>query len=79
MKHVKYDSYFGEYFSCPICLEKVQSWKALVATLKQIHLNWSPKCPTAHCTCGALSERTRNSRSDHLPSWIRQSSFLRAL
>ena len=30
LKHVKYDSYFGEYFSCKICLEIILSWKAIV-------------------------------------------------
>ena len=38
LKHVKYYSYFGEYFSCNICLEIAMSFKALVTALKITHL-----------------------------------------
>ena len=54
LKHVKYDSYYGEYFSCRICLEKIKSWKAAVSALGDEHKKWSSKCSNATCPCGAF-------------------------
>ena len=61
MKHVKYDSYFGEYFSCKHCLEKDKSWKAVVSALGDEHTKWSPNCQNGTCPCGAL-QHNRNIR-----------------
>ena len=61
MKHVKYDSYFGEYFSCKHCLEKDKSWKGVVSALGEDHKEWSRNCPNATCVCGAL-QHSKNAR-----------------
>ena len=69
MPYVKFDSYFGEYFSCRYCLEKDLSWHAVVKTLTKAHKGWSSMCSTRECDCGKFEHRTlRNKQVVHAAS-----------
>ena len=61
LPHIKYKSYFGTYFSCRICLEKVLCFIALVSVLINKHKAWSHNCFNAKCARGAL-QNYKNAR-----------------
>ena len=77
LRHVKYDSYFGEYFSCHHCLEKDKSWKGVVGALGETHKKLSLNCPNATCACGALQHNKHiRLRSEVFCSYTRLNSCI---
>ena len=65
LPHVKYDSYWGEFFSCIKCLEVALSHLGIVSGIKEAHRAYSKDCFNAMCSCGVFQNRkqTRETRS----------------